>query len=32
MVEVEDALSNRLLQAVGVDPAAVPRALLEAAS
>ena len=30
MVEVEDALSNRLLQEVGVDPSAVRRALLEA--
>lgn len=31
MVEVEDALSNRLLQRVGVDPSAVRRALLDAA-
>jgi ATP-dependent Clp protease ATP-binding subunit ClpA len=31
MVEVEDALSNRLLQLVGVNLAAVRRALLEAA-
>ena len=31
MVEVEDAVSNRLLQRVGVDPSAVRRALLDAA-
>ena len=30
IVEVEDALSNRLLEEVGVDPAAVRRVLLDA--
>ena len=30
MVEVEDAMSNRLLQDVGIDPAQVRRALLDA--
>lgn len=31
MVEVEDAMSNRLLREVGIDPSAVRRALLDAA-
>ena len=31
MVEVEVALSNRLLQDVGIDPSAIRRALLESA-
>lgn len=31
MAEVEDALSNRLLRAAGIDPSEVRRALLDAA-